>query len=864
MRVSMSEDDAAYTDLLTQLLSDTSSTRNARVHSWIEHQYDFALSEQDTSARDAHMCLTSVAKSRTPSPSPSSSLGAHRSFSIDRPDSPLLPRSSVDSPSSPHLGPCPSYDALFFPQADVLSDDNQLEERERERTLKFLVQEMARRKSQSMPSTPHKHGDKPILLALASTSAFADDIDVSIDVISRSQVAFLYANVSSAIFHKHAFGSNPTAGHFNTSPSRICHSAREDLFPHQENGTGMLQPQDDKDSVFPSPTLSNFSCTYSRETSITTPCVSLPTSPASASFMVPPLPENIALPASPEVERAFFSETASVSAEGAGTNRSLSPANALTPVANASPASPASASFTSSSTSVFLASSAMVDPDTSAQTQCLRAALSGIQSESRWSITTTASVDHSVAEPVKSGSFLSPRTPSKGKKSQQQKEAKTPKQRTRFINFISRLSPGRNDVSTSTIASAGSAKENCDDDVPSDSDEDDAKGKCKPTKGLNKKSSLASIRMSFSLSRTSFSGQRPPVSSVTEEVPPLPMSPTRTSMSTGDLSSGPNPQMEAIPAATSPAKSSIPRISSRSNILEPVLPPIPGSAGTVTTFRNASQLSLSNTVSSPAASSKVSLLPSPTVSTFPSSGNPLGQHHSGSASRISLLPPSNKRVSFQSSIRNAFGSSADEPESVHPFDSSPPSTLSKNTTPSRTKSIFKLSNKSKAPKTRTNALPALVPVVYPVKAPKATVSASVPHLHRDSSASKSTPMLASNIPSSTKFTPPTKLANVLAGQTPAPPYHSTMSKIAISNSRTSPPPRSKLSTPPSKMRPPASSRAPRSVATAVSGIKVPVHTIDGGAKIASTDDLVGVSKLPLSSLQTQRTKMGTVKGFWRK
>ncbi|KAI6001553.1 hypothetical protein F5J12DRAFT_236170 [Pisolithus orientalis] len=96
---SMSEDDAAYTELLTQLLSDSSSTRNARVHSWIEHQYDFAFSEQDPAANAPH--------SRPPSPSPSSSLGAHRTFSIDRPDSPLLPRSSADSPSSPRSDALP-------------------------------------------------------------------------------------------------------------------------------------------------------------------------------------------------------------------------------------------------------------------------------------------------------------------------------------------------------------------------------------------------------------------------------------------------------------------------------------------------------------------------------------------------------------------------------------------------------------------------------------------------------------------------------------------------------------------------------------------------------------------------------------
>ncbi|KIM54202.1 hypothetical protein SCLCIDRAFT_31311 [Scleroderma citrinum Foug A] len=115
----MSNDDAAYTALLTQLLSDLSSTRNARVHSWIGHQYDFVLSEQNTDLPPA--------SSRPPSPSLSSSLGAHCTFSINRPDLPLLPRSSADSPSFPHSDTCPSYDALFFPKADDASEDNQLE-----------------------------------------------------------------------------------------------------------------------------------------------------------------------------------------------------------------------------------------------------------------------------------------------------------------------------------------------------------------------------------------------------------------------------------------------------------------------------------------------------------------------------------------------------------------------------------------------------------------------------------------------------------------------------------------------------------------------------------------------------------------
>ena len=75
-------------------------------------------------------------------------------------------------------------------------------------------------------------------------------------------------------------------------------------------------PQDDKDSAFPLPTLSNFSCTYSRDTCTTTPCGSFPASPASATFATACFPENVALPLSPEVEWTFFSETALVSIKG--------------------------------------------------------------------------------------------------------------------------------------------------------------------------------------------------------------------------------------------------------------------------------------------------------------------------------------------------------------------------------------------------------------------------------------------------------------------------------------------------------------------------------------------------------------------
>lgn len=117
----MSPDDAEYSALLQQLLADSATSRNARVHSWIEHQYDFVLAEHP---------------------------------SIDRPDSPLLPRPSND------------YDALFFP---TKSDDNDFEEQERVRALRFIVQEMAHWKSHAN-SSPRLSSDKVALFLFFNPS----------------------------------------------------------------------------------------------------------------------------------------------------------------------------------------------------------------------------------------------------------------------------------------------------------------------------------------------------------------------------------------------------------------------------------------------------------------------------------------------------------------------------------------------------------------------------------------------------------------------------------------------------------------------------------------------------------------------
>ncbi|KAI6001552.1 hypothetical protein F5J12DRAFT_236135 [Pisolithus orientalis] len=482
--------------------------------------------------------------------------------------------------------------------------------------------------------------------------------------------------------------------------------------------------------------------------------------------------------------------------------------------------------------------------------------MSGVQSESRWSLATTVS-----SEAGKPNSFLSPRTPPKAKKSHT-KDLKTPKHRTKFINFLSRLSPGRNDPSATTT-SVGSAVTSYDEDVRHDSDDEGAREKCKPNKSLNKKASLASLRLSFSLSRASFSGQRPSISSPTEEVPPLPMSPTRASGGgdphSGLLSQGTHP---ALPTT----RSGIPRIPSRGNMLESMLPPIPGSASTVTSFRNASQVSLANAPPSSAASaSKTSLLPSPTI--VSSSSTSINHLQNGNASRTSLLPPPpSKRVSFQSDAHPVPELGADDPPSIHPLDSSPPPMSPANiSTPNRTKSIFRLTSKPKSIKVRSNAIP--VPISSPATRSKLPVPGA--HSEGQSIQSSSSRAIASGVPPPTKFTPPKKLASVLAGRAPSPPRSSKAANapVNITSFRppVSPPPKSKLSLTPSKMASPPPSKAVRSI---TSGIKVPVYSLDtqGNMKVGvvPVDNSIGASKLPLPASSQKAVRGGTVKGFWKK
>ncbi|KAG2067123.1 hypothetical protein BDR04DRAFT_1120739 [Suillus decipiens] len=572
----MSEDDVAYTALLRQLLSDNSSTRNARVHSWIEHQYDFALSESDVRVNNDDSL--SFGCSRAPSPSPSSSLGAH-------------------------------------------PEDEVREERERERALRFLVQEMSHWKMQSSPTTPRKNVDKPLPSPPPPSPATSTTQSTSSRVMrsrssstrisrlpsftstlssdqSQPQDIFTPPLPVSVIVHgdtQHEFISDLK----RSDPNFLRRMESLNMKSQDEQELSLLSPiHDDRDSWYPSPTLSNFSYTPSRETALTSPCTSFPASPASATFApCLPGPENIALPASPDAER--FPEEPHSEDRGTG-SFPTSPSDMALPVSpsttafsvypssSAFPISPSTTIFsasppelafpTSPSLTVFpatLSDSKDCADDNTAQSQRLRSSTnSSGDLQSRWSVATTASLTPSPSDPTPtpSGTFLRSRTPSRGKKDKQvSKEVKTPRKRTRLISFISKLSPGRSDSNVTSSTEY---------EYESDTDEKVVKS----AKTIGKKSSLASLRASFSLSRASFASQRPLVSSVAE-VPPLPLSPTHTSFGASCMSfvaDGAMSNGEVVPPVPT---ISLSRIPSFATALDDTLPPIPQSASTIASFR---------------------------------------------------------------------------------------------------------------------------------------------------------------------------------------------------------------------------------------------------------------------------------------
>ncbi|KAG2140588.1 hypothetical protein DEU56DRAFT_911655 [Suillus clintonianus] len=834
----MSEDDVAYTALLRQLLSDNSSTRNARVHSWIEHQYDFALSESDTPLNEdvASGC------SRAPSPSPSSSLGAHRTFSSDRPDSPLLPRSSVDC--STRSESCPSYDALFFPvsPSQTFAEDEVREERERERALRFLVQEMSHWKMQSSPSTPRKNMDKPLPCPPPPSPATSTTQSTSSRVMrSRSssmrmsRLPSFTSTLSSDQSQTQDIFTPPmpvsVIVHGDTQHELISDFKRSDpmflrrmeslnLNEQDEQELSLLSPiQDDRDSGYPSPTLSNFSYAPSRETALTSPCTSFPTSPASATF-APCLPENIALPASPEADR--FPEVPLSSEDRGNDSFPTSPSDTALPVSpstTAFPISPSTTIFPASAPELALSPALTIDPatpsschfpsdskdcvnDDPAQSHRLRTSTnSSGDLQSRWSVATTASLTPPPPDPMPSGTFMRSRTPSRGKKDKEvSKEVKTPRKRTRLISFISKLSPGRSD---SNVAAS------TDYDFSNESDTDERV--VKPAKTIGKKSSLASLRASFSLSRASFASQRPPVSLV--EVPPLPVSPTRTSFGASRMSFAADGVMGSGEAVPPVPTISLSRIPSRATAFDDVLPPIPQSASTITSFRSASLVSLQTYTPPSASASQLSLFPSPTAS--------------HSASRLSLLLAAG-------SSRNSVVSSAtlDAPISIHPLPSS---------TPSRAKSIFKLSSRPKTPKVRAMATPSKLPL------PR-TVSVSSSNISNGAS-----PTASKIPPPPTTFTPPSKLASMLASQ--------SSSRLPHPTSPNAPPPTSKLPLPPLKIAPPPKHVVPTPRTSSLP--QANPSTMEPKSPMSIDGPTALVSKLPLpSAMKASRTT--TVMGFWRR
>ncbi|KAJ8585556.1 hypothetical protein M405DRAFT_312684 [Rhizopogon salebrosus TDB-379] len=598
-----------------------------------------------------------------------------------------------------------------------------------------------------------------------------------------------------------------------------------------EQELSLLSPvQDDRDSGYPSPTYSNFSCTPSRETALTSPYTSFPTSPASATF-ASCSPESIALPTSPDAEpfpdEPFFSHDRNgvlsrtspsgmalpvspsltgfpvlpSSTASSGLNTCRPPVAELGPSVSVYPASPTSSHF-------LPVSNDCLNNDVT-QSQRLHASTnSSGDPQSRWSVATTASLTPSPSDPTLPGTFLRSRTPSRGKKVKDlSKEVKTPRKRTRLISFISKLSPGRSDNgnTTDTIGSVAS------DDFDNDSDTEEPA--VKPTRMISKKSSLASLRASFSLSRASFASQRPPASSLTD-VPPLPVSPTRTSFSASCISFATDSVIgggEAVPPVPT---ISLSRIPSRATTLDDTLPPIPQSASTITSFRSGSQVSLHTYASPSASASQLSLLASPTAS--------------HSASRLSLLPRSG-------SSKNSPTSSPglDAPISIHPIPS---------TAPSRAKSIFKLSARTKAPKVRAVSGPA-TPSKLPL--PRAVATSSI-------IPNGAIPPASKIPPPPTKFTPPSKLASMLASQPSSRLPHPTLPNA---------PPTSKLPTPPPKSHPQLTIVVPTPAPLFLQAKPV---AVEPKSPLSIDEPIPLVSKLPLPSTSSKVSRNSTVRGFWRR
>lgn len=189
--------------------------------------------------------------------------------------------------------------------------------------------------------------------------------------------------------------------------------------------------------------------------------------------------------------------------------------------------------------------------------------------------------------------------------------------------------------------------------------------------------------------------------------------------------------------------------------------------------------------------------------------------------------------------------------------SAPPMSPTDASTPSRAKSIFRLTSKPKSVKVRSNAIPVSVssrskPPVLSAHSPSQGIQ------------SNSNQVVTSGIPPPTRFTPPKKLASVLAGQAPPPPSQPKITNAPL-RSPVSPPSKSKLPLAPSKI---AKSPPSKTVRSMMSGIKVPVYPADGQGTVkvgaALVDNSIGASKLPLPASSQKAVRVGTVRGFWKR
>ena len=281
----------------------------------------------------------------------------------------------------------------------------------------------------------------------------------------------------------------------------------------------------------PSETLINFSCAYSRETSVTTPDPSSPVSTTSSCLKgSPTAPGHHGMPSS-------------------SSSRCLCSLAMSSPKANVLPASltlgelPAAGNLNMSND--------------------LRVPILPAHLQSRWSASTTDCPPPSTAELTLSD-CLGIRSRPEEKKD---KGSKKTNNCTRFLDFISCISSGLD--SPASTAPSSQTGDNVKTDSADDSGTQDRVKKAR--KSPSTKSSLTSLKASLSLPWRSSSSQRGSI----EDVPSLPTSPTLTAPPTSTETTVP---LEVVPSTP---KCSLSKVPSEGNLLNPSLPPASQSASTV-------------------------------------------------------------------------------------------------------------------------------------------------------------------------------------------------------------------------------------------------------------------------------------------